>query len=203
MIPIKSANHYIQSKKMAEKLVDTAVKTTNLNAITIRPRGIFGPFDRSLFPRILKAYNKGSFPLIGTGEQLIDITYVDNVAHSLILASKANENCMGQKYNISNGEPKPFKEIIEMLFNRLSMPLNFKKIPKPLASLIAASSEVLHRFFLKNTEPKLTRYTVGVLSQGQTLDITKAKNELNYNPLISIEEGISRFINWNENNAGV
>ncbi|PES21768.1 3-beta hydroxysteroid dehydrogenase, partial [Bacillus thuringiensis] len=37
---------------------------------------------------------------------------------------------------------------------------------------------------------------VSVLSKSQTLNIDKAKEELGYAPKISIEEGITKFVDW-------
>jgi nucleoside-diphosphate-sugar epimerase len=192
-LPKINANHYIQSKKMAEQLIDYAVSHSDLKAITIRPRGIFGPYDRALFPRIIKSYDQGRFPLIGNGEQLVDITYVDNVVESLLLAAHANACYIGQKYNITNDEPKPFIEIICMLFNALSLPVHFKKVNPVVAKTLAQILALIYKLPSIKSEPRLTPYTVGVMSLGQTLDISKAKSELAYKPLINIEQGLERF----------
>ena len=45
-------------------------------------------------------------------------------------------------------------------------------------------------------EPTLTKYGVGVFSIGQTLDITAAKKELGYKPVVSMEQGINQFAQW-------
>ena len=47
-----------------------------------------------------------------------------------------------------------------------------------------------------NKEPLITRYGVGVMSYSQTLSIEKARSELNYEPIISIDEGITRYADW-------
>ena len=52
--PKKAANHYIASKRLAEQLVDEAVINKQLQAITIRPRAIFGPYDRALVTKLLQ-----------------------------------------------------------------------------------------------------------------------------------------------------
>lgn len=40
----------------------------------------------------------------------------------------------------------------------------------------------------------ITPYTLGVMTLGQTLDISQAKKDLGYRPLISIEDGIKRYV---------
>jgi nucleoside-diphosphate-sugar epimerase len=44
------------------------------------------------------------------------------------------------------------------------------------------------------TEPLLTRYTVAVLARTQTYDTSHAAQDLNYTPLMSVEEGIRRTL---------
>jgi nucleoside-diphosphate-sugar epimerase len=49
---------------------------------------------------------------------------------------------------------------------------------------------------MRNKEPLLTPYSAGVLAFSQTLDINKARKELGYVPLVSIAQGLARYIAW-------
>jgi nucleoside-diphosphate-sugar epimerase len=197
-LPFKPINNYIKSKRLAESLIDNAFQNTNLDVITIRPRAIFGPYDRAILPRLLKAERKGVLPIIGTGENIIDITCVDNVVESLILAAQADKQFCGKKYNITNDEPQPLIQIIKTLYQALQIPLQVKYIPYSLAKKIAHCLEALHRLPLIKQEPRITAYSAGVLALGQTLNIDAAKQDLGYKPIISIAEGIQHFATWHE-----
>lgn len=197
--PKKPANHYVKTKLIAEQLIDKAYQDSGLNVVTIRPRGIFGPYDRAIIPRLLKSEKKGRLPIIGTGKNIIDITFVDNVVESLILAAKAGSAVCGRKYNISNDEPRPLIDIISMLFNALNKPLHVKFISYPLAKTIAYGLENIHRFLSLNREPSLTLYSAGVLALGQTLNIDAAKCDLGYRPILSLEQGMNEFAKWYKN----
>src|SRR5690606_17003853 len=48
-LPPKSINHYARTKREAETWVDAA-NASGLQTITLRPQGIFGPGDTSIFP---------------------------------------------------------------------------------------------------------------------------------------------------------
>lgn len=192
-LPKHSVNAYAATKKMAEAAIDLAF-SQGLPAITIRPRAIFGPHDKTLFPRLLKVCQKGSLPIFRGESPIVDITYVDNVAHALCLAMDAPLACLGQKYNITNGEPTSLSEILETLFDILSVSLKTRRIPYPLAYAASWLSELKGR--LLNKEPLLTRYGIGVLTYSQTLSIEKAKRELHYQPIISLNEGIRRYAHW-------
>lgn len=43
-------------------------------------------------------------------------------------------------------------------------------------------------------EPPLTRYSVSVLADSMTLDISKAQSALGYHPQVSVDQGLTRFI---------
>jgi nucleoside-diphosphate-sugar epimerase len=192
-LPSSSVNAYAATKKMAEEAVDLAF-SKGLPSITIRPRAIFGPHDKTLFPRVLKACQEGGIPSFRKKSPIVDITYVDNVAHALWLAINAPSFCLGQKYNITNGEPAFLGSILELLFAELSILLKTRHIPYLLAYSLAWLSEFKSR--LTEKEPLLTRYSVGVMAYSQTLSIEKARDELNYQPIISLNEGIKRYANW-------
>jgi nucleoside-diphosphate-sugar epimerase len=63
-----------------------------------------------------------------------------------------------------------------------------------MAHSIAGMLEVLHHTFPGQPEPPFTRYSIFVLAQSATLDISAACRDLNYRPRISIEEGFRLFI---------
>lgn len=194
-LPNKAANHYIKTKRLAESLIDNACAEQGLDVVTIRPRAIFGPYDRAILPRLLRAEKKGILPIIGSGSNVIDITHVDNVVESLLLAAHSTKPIQGKKFNITNDEPRTLLDILTLLFNALNKPLQVKHIPYPVARCIASGLEIIHRLpFLG--EPRLTAYSCGVLALGQTLNIHAAKQDLNYKPIISIADGMRQFAQW-------
>ena len=189
-------NFYAKTKLAAE-IELYLLAAQGLNTVVIRPRAIFGENDTVLMPRLLRAYRNGTMPLIAQGQALIDITYVDNVAHALFLATTvALDFSDGQAkiYNITNGEPMRVREIFEQLFTGLAVPVRFKKVPWPLAHNYAKLLQWLGN--MRNKEPLLTPYSAGVLAFSQTLDISKARTELGYAPLVRIAQGLARYIAW-------
>ncbi|MCW8409547.1 SDR family NAD(P)-dependent oxidoreductase [Legionella sp. PATHC035] len=195
-LPLKPANYYVKTKLLAESLIDKAYRERDLNVITLRPRAIFGPYDRAILPRILQNEKNGILPIIGTGQNLIDITYVENVVDSLLLAAQADRRFCGKKYNITNAEPRALITILSELFSALQKPFRPKFIPYSFAKIYAASMEKLYHLSLTGKEPRLTRYSAAVLSMGQTLNIEAAQMDLGYQPKITINQGIERFATW-------
>ncbi|KTD15134.1 3-beta hydroxysteroid dehydrogenase/isomerase [Legionella gratiana] len=195
-LPQKPANYYVKTKLLAEALVDKAHQERNLNVITVRPRAIFGPYDRAIFPRLLRNEKKGVLPIIGNGKNVIDITYVENVVESLLLAARADQRFCGKKYNITNNEPQTLIAILTQLFQALQKPFTPKFIPYSIAKTYAACMEKIFSLPFIAKEPRLTQYSAAVLSLGQTLNIEAAQKDLGYQPKINIEQGIERFAQW-------
>ena len=71
-----------------------------------------------------------------------------------------------------------------------------KYIPYPLAKKLAYCLEAIHHLPLLTKEPRITAYSAGVLALGQTLNIDAAKQDLGYQPIVSIAEGVQLFANW-------
>lgn len=194
-LPHKAANAYAETKRLAEREVDHAF-ASGLPVITIRPRAIFGPGDQAILPRLLLANRQGRIPIINGGRALIDLTYIDNVVEVILKCMHSPEATLGRKYNITNGEPLPFIDLVERLFTQLGEPLRGKQITYRTAYTAAAMLEWIAYITRSKKEPLLTRNTVGMLGKSLTLDITAAREELNYIPLVSIDEGITAYVNW-------
>ncbi|MFS9172094.1 NAD(P)-dependent oxidoreductase [Streptococcus infantis] len=183
-------NNYIRSKLASEKLFKDY---PDVPSIILRPRGLFGIGDTSILPRVINLSQKIGIPLIGDGRQLMDMTCVENVALAIRLAIEAPE-AKGEVYNITNGEPRAFRDLLEESLTGLGYPIKYRKIPAFLLSVIATSLEFLYKTLNLKGEPALTRYTYYLLRYSQTLDISKAEKELGYHPKISISEGIEQYV---------
>jgi nucleoside-diphosphate-sugar epimerase len=79
---------------------------------------------------------------------------------------------------------------------QLGKSISYKEISYNKAFFIARTLEYISTIFLGGREPLLTRYTVSVLSQSQTLSLEKAQQELGYVPAVSIEKGTMEFVEW-------
>ena len=183
-------NNYICSKLASEKLFKDY---PDVPSIILRPRGLFGIGDTSILPRVINLSQKIGVPLIGDGRQLMDMTCVENVALAIRLALEAPE-AKGEVYNITNGEPRAFRDLLEESLTGLGYPIKYRKLPAALLSGIASSLEFLYKTLNLKGEPALTLYTYYLLRYSQTLDISKAEKDLGYHPKISISEGIEQYV---------
>ena len=71
-----------------------------------------------------------------------------------------------------------------------------RQISFPIAFALAGLAESAHTLFRLKGEPRLTRYAVSLLAKSMTLDISAARRDLGYQPRISVDEGLDRFVDW-------
>ena len=204
-IPKKYANHYAKTKKIAEeKLHEINQNCNDFHLLFLRPRAIFGPYDRVLFPRILDLFKqkRGILPLPRNGQALLDMTYVKNVVHAMSLATQQLLNdptlVSGEAYNISNDSPIILEKMLKyVLENGLEKTFSITSPPYYLLNVIGKASEYLS--VITKKEPRFTAYSIGVLNFDMTLDITKAQHHLNYQPIYSLQTGIEETLVWLNN----
>lgn len=184
---IRPLNYYIETKKQAEMLV----KKSNLSFNIIRPRALIGVGDTSVVPRLIKVEKKLGIPLFNSGQNLMDVSCIENVVHACILAleSKVDNGI----YNITDGNPITFQALIEMLYQQFDLIPRFRKFPYQFLSILARLLEALYP---ESKEPPLTLYTLSTIAFTQTLSIEKAKKELGYQPIVRLEERIGEYSEW-------
>lgn len=188
--PQRFASVYSHTKKMGEDLVRVA-QVNGLETIILRPKALFGPGDPSLLPRIIAAARAGRLPQIGDGTNRVDLTFVENVAHALVLALDS-QRAVGGVYTITNNEHPRLWDVIRNVLERLHIPAKLRAVPLPIASAAAGLMEL--RALFTGQEPLLTRYTVAVLGRIQTYDISAAERDLGYHPIVPLATAIERTI---------
>ena len=185
------ANEYARSKAEAEKLVQ---KESVSETVILRPRALFGPWDETLMPRMLRVMKRGPIPLMRGGNALLDLTYIDNVVDAIWLALIQPLQQRITTYNVSNGEGIELKTLLEKVASAFKLPLRTQTLPWPLVNGAACFLEAAAR--LHGSEPPLTRYSAGVLAFSQTLDISAIQRGLGYEARISLDEGIHHHAQW-------
>lgn len=194
------ANAYVRTKRLAETLVMQA----HLPEVAIlRPRALYGPWDQTLMPRLLRVMARGPLPLMRGGHALLDLTYIDNAVDAAWRAATLPLPSPLRIYNVSNGEPRELGDILHTMARAFGLPLRTRKLPWPLVSLLARSLEGAARLRGNTHEPLLTRYSAGVLAFSQTLDVSALRQELGWQPRVSIDDGIYRHAHWWQTQQGL
>ena len=194
-LPPRFFDHYGATKHLADQRVFAAGQA-GLEVIALRPRFVIGAGDTSIFPRLLRAHQSGRLRIIGDGTNRVDLTPVENVSLAMHAALNAPPSALGRAYNISNGEPVAFWDQFNRLLQRLGMPPLRRHIPFPLAYGMAALAEARARLTPGQPEPAILRLGMAVMARNFNLDISAARQHLDYQPQVATEQGIEHFATW-------
>lgn len=190
-------NYYIESKVAAEAAIRVAHTEGLLGRATIlRPRGLIGIGDPVLLPRLLEANNRFGIPLFNGGTNNVDLTCVENVALAIKLALQHHPETLHTTYNITNGDPREFRQLIDRFFAGIDTEPNFRPGKLRPMMTIAKGLEKLYARLPGNPEPPITRYVLATLAFSQTLDISAAQRDLGYKPHVALDDGIDRYAAW-------
>lgn len=165
---------YGSTKASATIIAHQISAENNISLVTLRPFGIFGEKEGShkFFPYIILSILEGKEVNLTPCEQYRDYCYIDNIMDGFVLAAK-NEDIKNQIFNIASGEIFKLKHFVDIIYKEVGLKNqpNFGALP-----------------YRKNEVWK------------QQPDTTKIKTLLNWEPKVSLEEGIKRTINWYQEN---
>ncbi len=187
-------NYYARAKIHAEYAVLEA-QQKGLPIAIVRPGIIYGPRGQVFFPTIGFALNNRMFVIIGRGNRLLPLTYVGNVVDAILLAGTQDE-AVGHVYNIVDDDQITQRQYVKELIKgtggkgiALRVPFGFFYS----ASFVLEKQAVWRK---KTTPPLLTRYRLLSASRDVRYDTTRAKKELHWQPVVSLEEGLKRTFEW-------
>ncbi len=190
--------NYARSKVLAEKIV-LAANSESLLTCAIRPHLIWGPGDPHLLPRLMESGRKGMLKRVGDGTNLVDISYIDNVAHAHLLAAKnlsEKGTAAGKAYFVSQGKPVNLWTWINQLFAEMNIPQVNSSLSFPVAYRLGGILEVIYKTLKIKNEPRMTRFLAEQLAKSHYFSTANAFEDLGYEPVVSMEEGLQRTIKW-------
>jgi nucleoside-diphosphate-sugar epimerase len=191
-LPRVQVNDYARTKLEGERLT-RAAHARGLPSVILRPRAIYGPGDTSILPRVVTALERGYFPLIDGGNARIDLTYIDDAVEALVCALHRGD-ALGGTFNITSADPQPLREIVDALADGIGAKRATRQVPFERAMRVAGALEFLHRISGTKREPRVTKYTLGLLAKTMTLDLHAARTHLGYVPKVSMREGLARWL---------
>jgi len=195
--PYHPYRNYGRSKMMMEEAAIEAGRSRTLETVIVRPPWFYGPDQpprQTLFFRMVK---QGRAPLVGGGDHLRSMAYIDNLVQGLLLAA-THPAAAGQLYWIADRRPYAMNEIIDtierLLEEEFYIPVAHRRLRLPgIAGTMAGAADALLQ------AAGLYHQKIHVLSEmNQTIAccIHKAERELGYRPQVGLEEGMRRSIRW-------
>jgi 2-alkyl-3-oxoalkanoate reductase len=194
--PTKWLCHYPHSKALAEVAVLAAHGRNGLATCALRPHLIWGPGDPHLIPRLIERARAGQLRRVGSGENLVDITYIDNAADAHLLAADClapGSPVAGRAYFISQGEPVNCWTWINQVLELAGVAPVRRAISYRAAWAIGGLLEGVGWGVGQRSEPRMTRFLACQLATSHYFDISAARRDFGYEPRISTAEGMRRL----------
>ncbi len=167
---------YAVSKLAGEKYCLNFYNIYGLETVSLRYFNVFGPNQdpnsqySAVIPKFVKSLMNGKPPTIfGDGTQSRDFTFVDNVVHANLLAMES-PNAAGKYYNVAGHQQILVKKLFEDL-RKLADADNIQPIYAP-----ERPGEIKHSY----------------------ADISKIRNDMGYEPVVSFEEGLEKTFSYYE-----
>jgi nucleoside-diphosphate-sugar epimerase len=176
---------YCSTKAKAEQLVRSA---EGIETVVVRPRLVWGVGDTTILPGIAEAVRRKRFSWIGGGNPRTPPTPVDTGVPGP--RRGAARGRAGEAYFVTDGEPVVFREFITELLATQGVEIPDKNAPRAVVGALAAVGEGAWRVLPLRGAPPVTRMAYWVSSLDTTIDISKARSELGYEPVVTRAEGM-------------
>ncbi len=163
---------YSASKTVAE------LELAGVDAAILRPHAVYGPGDTTLLPRLLAAVRRGRLVLPEGAEVRHSLTHIDNLV--LAVRRALDPSSPAGTYNIADDTPVLLSVVLREFLERRGVPARLVSVPYRTAFALAAALERTAR--VSRRRPRLTRYAVSQLGLERTLDLTAAREKLDYRP---------------------
>ena len=172
---------YAVTKLVNEQYAKVFGQIYGVKTIGLRYFNVFGRNQdpdgayAAAIPKFVKAFLEHTSPEIhGDGEQTRDFTYIDNVLHANDCAlSTENEDAFHEVYNVAFGERTSVNQIL-----------------KKLQLLLSEKDPAIAAVELRYGEARKGDV------RDSLADISKARSTLNYNPEVSLLQGLEQAIDW-------
>jgi nucleoside-diphosphate-sugar epimerase len=195
--PYNPYMNYGRSKMLMELAVKERQATGKIETVLIRAPWFYGPNQPPRQTLFFQMIRDGKAPIVGTGENLRSMAYIDNLCQGIILAAIA-EPAKGQIYWIADERPYTMNEIIDtverLLESEFQQPCAHKRLKLPgIASEIAL---IVDAFLQKLGLYQQKIHVLSEMNKTIACSVAKAKRELGYDPKIYLEEGMRRSLQW-------
>jgi UDP-glucose 4-epimerase len=164
---------YAAAKLAGELYCEAFAASYPLETVRLRYFNVFGPRQdpkgpyAAVIPLFVAALLAGRRPTIfGDGSQSRDFTYVENVVEANLLAAQA-PGISGRVYNVACGFTTSVLELLKQISALLQKPFDPAFAPPRVGDVLHSSA-----------------------------DISVARRDLGYEPIVDLKEGLRRTIEW-------
>ena len=188
---------YTETKVVAEKFVLEQNAEHGMLTCSIRPSGIWGRGDQTMFRKVFESVLAGHVKvLVGSKDVKLDNSYVHNLIHGFILAGEhlvPGGSAPGQAYFINDGEPINMFEFARPVVEACGEPYPTLRVPGGLVLFVMKVWQWLH-FRFGIPKPLIEPLGVERITIDNYFSIAKAKRDLGYEPRFNTQQAMAECL---------
>jgi nucleoside-diphosphate-sugar epimerase/SAM-dependent methyltransferase len=188
--PCKPDNIYGVTKLEGEKLVLSFRE--KLPVVVIRIPETYGPGDRRLL-KLFKTIDKNVFFMIGDGQNMHHLIYIDDLIEGLLLAA-TDEEAIGKMFILAGKEPVRTNDMIAVVAEQLGTSVPKFRAPLSLFLSLATIAEKVLRPI--GIQPPIHRRRMDFFKKSFTFSYEKALNILGFVPKVDFRQGVLETAKW-------
>jgi len=197
--PLKPGDVYQTTKLEGERLARETGDRLGIEVAIVRPTGIYGPGDRRLL-KLIGGVARGRFPMLGSGEIYYHLTYIDDLVEGFRLCGE-HPAAANRTYILAGGEVTTLNELVALVAQVAGVQPPRLHLPVWPFWVAGAVCEVI--CVPLGIEPPLFRRRVDFYTKSRAFDITRARQELGYEPRVGLRDGIAKTLTWYRNHGWI
>ena len=193
--PLAPDNPYGRTKAAAEQVVrqfQSAMEWT-----IVRISETYGPGDMRLL-KMFRGIKKGRFPVIGAGENIHQLIYVDDLSRGL-LAACTSPAALKQTVVLAGSEKLTTNDMVAAVSEAVGRP--GKAFHTPLWPFVLAASFFEATFSPLGMKPPLHRRRLDFFRKSFFFSNTRAEQLLSFRPQVSFRAGSRETAQWYQANG--
>ena len=188
---------YGRSKMLMELVVQEYQARGKLETVIIRPPWFYGPDQPPRQTSFFRMIKNGTVPIIGGGENRRSMVYVDNLCYALLLAERVQQ-ANGNIYWVADLRPYTMNEIVDtvewLMEVEFRIPVSHRRVRLP--HLFGEGATIVDQLTQRFGIYLQRIHVLSEMNKTIACSIAKAQRELEYEPLIELQEGMRRSLAW-------
>lgn len=186
---------YAWSKREAELEAWRHDGANGMRVTTARPSLIFGERDRHVAPRLDRIAALPVLPLPDGGRHVLPLVYAGNVARGIVEALR-RPVAAGRAYNLAHDNDTPLHDVVRLWCRARATPRpRIVPVPGALIEGVARGFDALAGALPFVDLPGVRR-PARLVTRDNPYDSSRAHAELGWSTLVSMEEAVTRTVDW-------
>jgi nucleoside-diphosphate-sugar epimerase len=190
--PLEPDNIYGVTKLAGEEVVRSYAE--RIDFVISRISETYGPGDRRLV-KLFKGVQKGNFPMIGAGDNLHPLIYIDDLIEGLLLAA-ASERAVGKTIVMAGSQPVSTREMVTIVARQLGKSPPRLRIPLAPMMLVANTMQAVLRPL--GIQPPLHPRRMNFYRKSFAFSMDEARTVLGFEPKTDFRTGAAQTARWYE-----